>query len=124
MSQEPETVEIDCDLAKINVRLKKKDGTPRECYIQELDGSERDDFLNFMGSRTKISSDGRSGVIKDFKKLHARLISVHLHDAATEKLLTEDEIQEFPSTAIAKLHEMCKKLSALDEDAKEKAKND
>jgi hypothetical protein len=120
----PESLEFSLDRRTIPVTLKdSKTGTSRTYTLRELDGTERDRYLNLLAARTKVGKDGKPQGIKDFKDLQADLVSKSLLDDNGENVPT-NMIQKWPVSVQAKLFKMAQKLSALEDESEKEAKND
>jgi len=120
----PESLEFSLDRRTIPVTLNdSKTGTSRTYTLRELDGTERDRYLNLLAARTKVGKDGKPQGIKDFKDLQADLVSKSLLDDNGENVPT-NMIQKWPVSVQAKLFKMAQKLSALEDESEKEAKND
>lgn len=120
----PESLEFSLDRRTIPVVLNdSKTGTSRTYALRELDGTERDRYLNLLAARTKVGKDGKPQGIKDFKDLQADLVSKSLLDDNGENVPT-NMIQKWPVSVQAKLFKMAQKLSALEDESEKEAKND
>jgi hypothetical protein len=97
---------------------------PQTYAVQEMSGEHRDLYLNQVQQRLKKDAHGNAE-IRDFKRMQANLIRRCLIDPEGQ-LVTEDQIQSFPSTVVAELFDACKKINKLDnEDAPgDDSKND
>lgn len=120
----PEVLEFTLERAFIPVRIKNPT-TDRvtEYKLQELDGTERDKYLNVLGSRMKVTGKGIPAGVKDFKDLQADLVSRSLVDADGTQVPVA-MIQRWPVSIQTKLFKMAQKLSALEEESEKDAKND
>lgn len=108
---------FDLTLEEIPVTLNGKEG-PRKCKLVELDGEERDQYLN----AEKNQLDSRKE-IKDFKDIHARLIVRSLRTEDGEKFDIK-EIRSFPAKVQKALHKLAIELNGFDEKESEvEAKN-
>ena len=119
-----EPIVLNFDLLLNTQPVMLKEGGQEKLYtLQELTGSERDKYLNFMKGRMKVNSDGTRGGIDDFNGLQARLLSMTLKDPEG-KLVPEEVLQKWPARVQTLLFKESQKLSGLDDKAEEKAKND
>lgn len=122
---EHEPMEFVLEQAEIPVTLKDpKTGEVIHCIMRELDGRQRDAYLNSLARRMKT---GKGGQVRDFSGLYANLISRCLIDRETrEPRFKEDQIQAFPSSVQSALFKKAQEISGLgDDDAAEaEAKND
>ena len=123
MSKDNDTLEIDLVLKSRPVHFKAKDATIHG-ELRELDGTGRDEWMNFVASKAKFGPDGKPTGAKDFKGVYSFLLVRSLFkDDGTP--FTEKEINAWPSSAQEKLFKASQKLSGVDgEDAETEAKND
>lgn len=98
-------------------------GVEKKWTLRELDGTERNKYLNKMTSRVKISRDGKAVGIKSFDGFQADLLKVSLFDENDEPISVE-EIEGLPSSTQQTLFEKAQELSGLDTDAGELEKKD
>lgn len=117
--------EMSFTLSRREVKIKLQD--PRtdrvtEYTLRELDGTERDKYLNNLASRMKVDKGGKPQGIKDFKDLQADLVSRSLVDGENTNVPIA-LIQRWPVHVQTELFKMAQKLSALEEGAEEDAKN-
>lgn len=110
---------------ELGVDITSPDGSVKKYKLKEFSGVQRKQYM----SRFKMDiafQDGEAVVqsAKDFQPLsETEFLALCLYNDA-DKLVTEEEILKFPSTAIVGLYEAAQKLSGFDRDAKKKAKND
>ena len=95
-----------------------------EAYVLvELDGKQRDRYLNGLGSRLRVAKDGKAAGVKNFDGLQASLVAASLKriifDGGREPV-TVATIQAWPAQVVSGLFDAAKVLSALgDEDEDE-----
>jgi hypothetical protein len=94
----------------------------RDYTLKEIDGTQRDAYLNDMASRMKFE-DGKPAGIKNFTGLQSKLLSMCLFDP-DGKPVPQAVINKWPSSLQAALFDEARKLSGLDKEAGEEAKND
>lgn len=104
---------------RVPVNLLKKDGSIWECYLEEMDGEDRDKYLQAQRAKT----DGKSQV-RDYKDLHTLLIGFCLYDKLTEKRVDKEDIRAFPAKVQNDLFEKCVELNALGPKKEEELKNE
>jgi len=98
-----------------------------EAYVLiELDGKERDKYLNVLGGRLRHGADGKPGGVRNFDGLQASLIAASLRkvDGEEKKPVPLNTIQGWPARVVTGLFEAARDLSALDEKEKDEGKND
>ena len=95
----------------------------RTLFLLELDGLARDKYLNSL-KRAMTADEER---IKSFIGLQSNLLKRCLYEETGEgelELLSEEEIQSFPSGTQSALFDAARKLSGLDKEAEDTAGND
>lgn len=120
----PSVLKYDLERATVPVELKDpKTGTVLNYTLQELDGLERDQYLNELANRMKVGKDGKPQGIRDFKDLQAKLVSRSLVNEKGENVLVA-VIQKWPVHVQKGLFDTAQKLSALEEASEKDAKNE
>lgn len=89
--------------------------------IVELDGDQRDKYLDNMNTRMDFGSG--TPTIKRFEGLQAFLLSLCLKNPQ-DQIVPLKEIQAWPSSVISALFKKAQVLSGLDDGAEAEAKND
>ena len=118
--QENGPVTCSADLDEIEVTLTRKGlATPQVCILRELDGEERDKYMN--SQRNKIEREGKS--LKDFTDVQSSLIAQCLYDKSTGERIPLAEVRKLPSKTQMTLHKLCIELSGLGDSSEEQAKN-
>lgn len=124
VSRFPEELVFSLDRQKIPVKLQDpKTGNFSYYTLQELDGTERDKYLNMLGQRMKVGKDGKPQGIKDFKDLQADLVSRSLLDSESKNVPVA-MIQRWPVSVQSALFKQAQRLSALEEESEKEVKND
>ena len=113
---------FDLVLAEESVTLKGADGIVKECVLREMNGRDRDGYLNLLKSRIAIDAQGRPS-IKSFDGHQASLIAKCLFDEAGNPVPMA-EINAFPASVQAALFASAQSLNALDEAGAGEVKND
>lgn len=98
-------------------------GTERTFTLRELTGLQRDKYAESVRSRLERDNTGRAIGMKNVTGFFASLISLCLYDE-TDKLVPAADIQAWPTRLQKWVHDEAEKLSGLDQDAKENAKNE
>jgi hypothetical protein len=82
--------------------------------LRELDGRERDKYLNSLNARLKVTAGGGQSV-KDFDGMQASLVAASLFKivGSEREPVTVDEVQGWPARVSATLFDAAKKLSGL-----------
>lgn len=116
--KEDEVLEIELARKEIPVNLKDETGTVRRYTIREMNGTQRDQYLNSMGSRMRYTPDGKPAGIKDYTSLHCDLIHLTLVDE-NDKPVEKKVIQSWSSSSQKKLFNKARELNALEDDPDE-----
>lgn len=127
MSKENEPLEVSLDLKTRPVSLKAKDKhgviVPIKGELREMDGTARDEWMTFVSSKAKFGPDGKPTGAKDFKGVYSfLLVRTLFKDDGTP--FNEKEINGWSSSAQEVLFKASTKLSGVDTEAEEDAKND
>lgn len=112
-------VELSLDRDEVPVTLKTKDEPTRECVIREMDGFQRDKYLN----KQKGKINKTTQAVEDFEDVQTSLISLCLYDKTTNELIHSDDVRKYPSKTQIELYKICMKVNGLDWNAQEAAKN-
>ena len=97
----------------------------QEYVLQELDGAERDKYLNGLTNRMRVNNKGDLAGIKNFDGLQASLVvaSIRLVDGVERKPVPFKTVQEWPAKVVKQLFDAARAISGLDdEDEKDKEK--
>lgn len=103
--------EMSLTLNVIPFKLKGRDGRVTEYEMREMDGTERDAYLNSVKKRMK----GQNGVT-DFDGLHAKLLSMCVYKMPNGTRLAVAQIQTWPSSVQMKLFKSAQQMNGLRED--------
>lgn len=89
-----------------------------EYVLVELDGRERDKYLNNLAPRMKTNAKGKPAGLKSFDGLQAWLIHLSLFkvEGDARKPVSVETIQTWPARVIKGIFDASKELSALDDD--------
>jgi hypothetical protein len=117
MSTERRVEEFDLELEEMDVKL-KLNGQVRECVLRELDGFERDQYLN--SQRGKIERGTQN--LRDFSDVQSSLISACLFEKNGERIPVK-EVREFPSKVQMRIYKLCMELNGFDIVAEQESKN-
>ena len=117
-----EKLKFELKLKELSVEMVGTDDQAKTYTLREVSGKQRDLFLNDMSKRVDFAK-GEAQSISNFEGLQAGLLALCLYDE-NNKLVTKDVIQGYPSSVISSLFAEAQKLSGLDADAENEAKND
>ena len=92
-------------------------------YVEELDGVDRDSYLNLLGKKTRYDNAGKPVGLKTFDGLHVALVGLSLHKA-DGALVAKGVIEKYPAGVIEALFDMAQDLSVLTEATKTEVGND
>lgn len=106
------------------VRIEKKVRIDGVIYtVKEMTGQQRDQWLNSMGNRMKMSPDGKPSGLKTYDGIQAGLIGLCLYDK-DNVFVPIEKIHQWPASAQVKLFDLCQEVNGLNDKAAEEVKND
>lgn len=91
--------------------LEKEDGQECNCELREMSAAQRDDYLQSLSVRMNRDASGQAAGISDFKGLHAELLTRCLY--VEGKLVSAEEIQEWPASVLVDLYNIAQQLNKL-----------
>jgi hypothetical protein len=93
-----------------------------EYVLVELDGKDRDKYLNNVGARIRVGPDGKPAGVKNFEGLQASLVTPSIRKIVNgeRKAVDIKTVQSWPSTMLSKLFDLAKDLSDLKDEEEEK----
>lgn len=118
-----EVLRLSLKLREVPVELEGENGEVKKWKIRELNGTQRNEYLNKMSSRVKMDKNGKSIGIKSFDGFQADLLSKCLYDEEGELVEAED-IESLPSNTQQKLFEKAQEISGLSVSSGEIEKNE
>jgi len=107
------------------LQLEDENGKPAEYQILKFTAAAREEYLNDMQERLEVVFDAegnQSTNIKNHEGMRAILLSRCLK-GPDGKLVSYDEVQSWPSTAVDDIHEQAQEFNGLTE-AEGSIKND
>ena len=127
-----DAMQFDIDLIEVPVTLTTKTKnmvtgdiitSDQACVLVEMDGVQRDKWLNSMSKRSQIIGTGKDSVsrIVNFERGDAEMLGGCLLCLPTRTPMPVDAIQKLPARVLKALVETLHKISALDEDEKVEA---
>jgi len=120
-----EVLRFSLALATVDVELEHPETGKVEKYIlKEMDGTARDHYLSFVGTRMAASDDQKS--LQNFDGIQANLLHACIFriDGDKQVRVPVGTIQKFPSRVLAALFDKAKEISGMDDEAEAEAKND
>lgn len=118
-----EALSLSLQRRSIPVNITTPEGETKVYVLREMSGAQRDQYLNFVGSRVKCDEKGNPIRMSSHDGIHAALLSRCLEDDQG-KLLTKETIEAFPSTALVQLFIAAQTLNGLGVKGEEEVKND
>jgi len=118
-----EVMRVSLRLKEVSIELEGEKGEVKKWKLRELNGTDRNGYLNKMSSRVKTGKDGKSVGIKSFDGFQADLLSLCLYDENGE-LVSAEDIETLPSNAQQKLFEKAQEISGLNVGSEEIEKNE
>lgn len=93
----------------------------RKYVLIEMDGKQRDAYLNGMGQRIRHTPEGKPAGLKDYNGLQASLVASCLHEEETaespnRKPVAINTVQSYPARVLSALYDACKEMNDLDEE--------
>lgn len=116
-----QNLEFSLNLETIPVKINGE-----QYLLVELDGRERDHYLNSLGNRVRIGPNGQPTGMKTFDGLQASLVAASLRkvvDGAREQV-DAATVQKWPARVVDALFKEAQRLSALDEKTEEEVGKD
>lgn len=99
------------------------DGEIRTYVLREMIGQTRDEYMNGMSKRVKVSPDGKVIGISEYVDVQASLITRCLFTDQNRPVDIKT-IRGWPASAQKYLFDKCQKLNALDDNAEETQKKE
>lgn len=92
------------------------DGNPYT--LREMNGIQRDKYLNKMAAKVEMGPGGQIQSVKDFSGTEVVLLEECLFDVEN-KPVPAKVMQEWPSTILGRLFDLAQELSGMTEEARE-----
>lgn len=128
--------EFTLDLKMIPVKLHNPEHNDTRWYvIREMDADRRDKYFDRIGNRLEVKSDGTSRV-KKFSGTQSDLLTLCMYEAEVDDSADEPQVThvgkivdlktvlKLPARVQERLFEIAQRLSGLDDQAEERAKNE
>jgi len=113
-------------LKEIPVFLTGKDGIEKKFSLRELTGAQRAIYNESFDIKIEMDANGKAKAVagEGFKSFSAKqFLAMCLYDE-NGKPVPEEIIDNYPATMLGQLHTAALKLSGLDKEALEAAKNE
>jgi len=104
------------------ITLKNKEGVDEDHTLREMDGKDRDTYVQKMRSRMTIH-EGKPTGMKNVKGMQTDLVVLCLYDDDGERL-KRDFIEGFPATTLQSLFDDCNVMNGLVDDEEAESGND
>ena len=114
-----EALEFSSDLKEQPVVIKGKSGT-KNCVLKEMDGTNRDVYLNGMKDHMEMVDDKMT--VTNYSGLHAMLLKLCLYEG--DALVSEEYIQSLPASTQNELFKHAQLLNGLTDEAEVVVKKD
>jgi hypothetical protein len=114
MKKNEEIKELSFSLAlkEIPVKLVTKEGVQKVFTLVELDGSQRDSFMQDMADRIEFQG-GKVSKITNFEGMQSNLLAMCLYDDK-KQLIPIEELNKFPAGVLTELFKTAQKISGLE----------
>lgn len=113
MAEQEGVLRLSADLQEIPVVLTSKKNGEMKWRMVELDGEQRNKYLNQMSSRVKVGVDGKTVGIKSFDGFQSDLLVRCLIDEKGDHV-EKEVIEALPASTQQELFRQAQKLSGLD----------
>lgn len=100
----------------------EEEGKVKTYTLRELKGPDRDAWLNVLSKRMKFDAKGTPQGISNYAGMFSGLVAKCLYDEKGQ-LVPEEVIQSWPAPVSMQLYLEAQKLSGLEANAGENAKN-
>ncbi len=121
MSEEKKSFSV--KLRSEKVSIENSEGVAEDYVIHEMCGDILEEYFNGQKEKTKISDDGKTVRILDYKGVYITLLNLTM-TGPDEKAVPLTLLKTWPSRVQIALFKIAQELNALDPEAAEKAKND
>ena len=121
---ENEVLDFSLVLATKPVFLIDEEDIKTEYYLRELNGTQRDAYLTFMGDKVKYNKKGKFCGLQNYDGLNASLLCRTLFVKSGNASVPVAQLQKMPSQVLTKLFKTAQKMSGLDMEAGEDAGED
>lgn len=112
------SLSVSLKLKSIPVKVIDVDGNEKTFTLRELNGEQRDNYLDNMNKRMTYKG-GEVDTVKDLKGIHTSLLCQCLYNDA-DQLLTEPVLKLWPARVLKQLYNAAQELSGLGEKEDEK----
>jgi len=94
--------------------------------IVEMDGRERDAYVNNISQRVRVGPDGKPNGFKSLEGVQAMLLAAVLYTVPARQKVSAETIMAWPAKTVAGLSAIARRINGLNDDESEndKAKND
>lgn len=116
-------LKFELKLQEVPVDITTVEGEAKTYILKELTSDQRGIFLNKMGKKVKFGIKGAVQGLTDYKLLQEGLLTLCIKDENGESIKAE-VLAQWPSHVISELFTAAQKLSGMDLDGEEEAKND
>ena len=100
------------------IKIEGLDGIERDYVLRELNGLQRDTYLDGIGAQMKFNHAGKTAGLKSYKDLQASLLAKCVYDDENN-LVPLASIQTWPAGLQGDLFEIANKMSRLDKGEKD-----
>lgn len=104
--------------------IEDKDGKVTEYFLRELDAPQREEYQDHRQKMIEFNKQGNFKGLASAKGSSTKLLSMCMYERETNKLVSERFVRSLGSRTIEHLHNKALKLSGLNVEAEDDAKND
>lgn len=105
------------------ITIEDDNGVEVTYTVRELSGAERDKFLSAMSAKLRYNDKGEAVGMKNYDGVESHLVALALMDSEG-KPVPQNTIKDFPASTQKGIFEIAQRLSGLDKDSAEAAKNE
>ena len=105
--------------------LEDEAGQIKQYLLREMDGRQRDGYMNLFRSKMEVVGQGESARMfpKDFTGQYADFLALSVYDAANNQLVPLPVIQKWPATVQEALFRKSQELSGFGAEQTAESKN-
>ena len=110
-------------LKEETIELENKDGSNKVFLMRELNGYQREEYMDKLAKRMKFDAAGKPSGFATYKGTMTDLVSDVLFEQDGQTKVNPEFVKSLPQETVSALFEMAQEMNGLGEDAEVKAKN-
>ena len=108
----------------VPVTIKGTDDKVMSYELREMTAASRDRYLDLLGNRLRVDSDGKPIGVKKFEGMQSELLALCLWDREQNRYVSKDDLQKWPSSVVSAIYAEAQAMHRLPTAEEEAAKND